>query len=115
MTDTISRMIDRGARIRWHCDVSVNHYGDADLKRIAKAKGGDYRLANKHPPCRIPGCPGIVTFKDCSSQFPVPLDTITDQDDAWWALNERRRTHLKALGYRMELGKWVAPEKEAPA
>lgn len=114
MAEPISRMIDRSAKIRWHCDVSVNHHGDADLKRIAKAKGGDYRLANKHPPCRIPGCPGIVTFKDCSSQFPVPLDTITDRDDAWWALSEKRRAQLKALGYQMELGKWVAPKKEAP-
>ena len=49
MADTIRRMIDRGATIRWHCDVSVDHYGDVDLNRIAAAKGADYLLINKRP------------------------------------------------------------------
>lgn len=40
--ETLQRMIERSAKIRWRCDVVQSHYGDVNLKRIAKAKGGDY-------------------------------------------------------------------------
>lgn len=113
--EPISKMIDRGAKVRWHCDVVQGHHGEVDLKRIAKAKGGDYVLINRRPPCRIPGCPGQAIFEDWSRQWPTKLETITDADPAWWAFNDKRRAELVALGWCVEMGKWVAPKKEAPA
>jgi hypothetical protein len=112
--DTIGRQAERGAKIRWQCDVVSSHYGDVDLKRIARAKGGDYVLVNKRPPCRIPGCPGIVSFSDCSRVYWQKLETLSDRDPEWWAFNDKRRAELIALGWRVEMGKWVAPKKEAP-
>lgn len=112
--EPVSSMADRKARVRWACDVSDSHYGDVDLRRIARAKGGDYSLWNKRASCRIPGCPGIVRFQDVSSMWPVKMDTITDRDPQWWALNDARRAELEALGYRVEMGKWVAPERQKP-
>lgn len=102
-------MIDRRAKVRWHCDLGEGHYGDVDLRRIARAMGGDYVLINKRPPCRIPGCPGIVTFADYSRVYWEKLETLSDRDPEWWTFNDKRRAELKALGYRMRDGKWVAP------
>lgn len=102
-------MIERRAKIRWRCDVAQGHYGEADLKRIAKTKGGSYSIVNRRPPCRIPGCPGVVIFEDFSGSWPRKVETITDSDPAWWDDNDRRRAELVGLGYRMVMGKWVAP------
>lgn len=108
-SEPISKMIDRQAKVRWHCDLGEGHYGDVDLKRIARAKGGDYVLINKRPPCRIPGCPGIVTFADYSRVYWEKLETLSDRDPEWWSFNDKRRAELTALGYRMRDGKWAAP------
>lgn len=112
--ETVGRMIERGAKVRWRCDIVQSHYGDVDLKRIAKAKGGDYQLINRRPPCRIPGCPGQAIFEDWSSQWPTRMETISDADTAWWEMNQRRANDLTALGWRVEMGKWVAPNEKAP-
>lgn len=108
-TEFVSQMIDRRAKIRWRCDAVQSHHGDVDLKPIAKAKGGDFVLMNRRPPCRIPGCPGLVIFEDCSSIWAKRLESITDKDPAWWEMNDRRYAELTARGWRLELGKWVAP------
>lgn len=113
--EPISKMIVRGSKIRWRCDVVQGHHGDVDLKRIAKARGGDYVLINRRPPCRIPGCPGQAIFEDWSRQWPTKLETITDADPAWWAMNQQRVNDLTALGWIMEMGKWVAPDDKKPA
>jgi hypothetical protein len=113
--ETVQHMIERSAKIRWRCDVGQGHHGDVDLKRIAKAKGGAYSIVNRRPTCRIPGCPGVVIFEDFSGSWPRKVETITDRDSQWWTENDRRRAELEALGYRMEMGKWTAPEtKRAP-
>jgi len=112
--ETVGRLFENGAKIRWSCEVSPSHHGDVDLKRIIEAKGADYVLINKKPPCRFPGCPGLVTFADYSRVYWQKLETLSDRDDEWWTFNDRRRDELKALGWRMEMGKWVAPKKEAP-
>ena len=71
-------------------------------------------LANRRPPCPVQGCPGRVTFKDHTRVFARSLDTIPVHDPEDWAWEDRRRAELTVLGYRLELGKWVAPEpKEA--
>ena len=80
--DTISRMIELSARIRWRCDIDQAHPGAVDLKRIAKAKGGDYSIVNRRPRCRIPGCPGVVIFEDFGKSRA-----------------------------RIEMGRWVAPAR----
>lgn len=108
-------MLERRAKIRWRCDVAQGHYGDVDLKRIAKTKGGSYSIVNRRPRCRIAGCPGVVIFEDFSGSWARQVETIQRASPEWWAENDRRRAELQALGYRMEMGKWVAPEtKKAP-
>lgn len=108
--ETVSAMIERGARIKWECEVKpIGHGGDADLHAIAKAMGGDFALANRRPPCRIPGCPGRVRFVDMSSAWPRKLDTIDERDAAWWAYTEAEKKRLFAMGWWLEMGKWQPP------
>ncbi|URI15911.1 hypothetical protein [Brevundimonas albigilva] len=110
MHETVSAMIERGARIKWECEVKpIGHGGDADLHAIAKTKGGRFTLANRRAPCRIPGCPGRVRFVDMSSAWPRKLDTLTDKDDAWWAYFAAERKRLEALGWWMKGGYWQPP------
>ena len=112
--ETVSAMIERGARIKWECEVSFpGHSGEVDLSAIAKARGGDFTLANRRPACRIPGCPGRVRFVDMSSAWPRKLDTITDSDDAWWAYNAAEKARMEAMGWWMKSGYWQAPEPTA--
>ena len=107
--ETVSSMIDRGARIRWECEVRFpGHSGDVNLSAIAQAKGGAFTLANRRPFCRIPGCPGRVRFVDLSSAWPKTLDTF----QAWETFDylDAEKERLEALGYRMVNGHWVVPE-----
>ncbi|MGH6979022.1 MAG: hypothetical protein ACRED4_07005 [Brevundimonas sp.] len=108
--ETVSAMIERGAEIQAECEVkAVGHSGPADLHAIAKARGGDFTLANRRPSCRIAGCPGRVRFVDMSSAWPRKLDTISDKDDAWWAYNAAEKARMEALGWWMQMGKWQPP------
>lgn len=108
--ETISRMIERRAKIRWRCDIDPAHRGDVDLNRVAEAKGGDYSIVNRRPRCRIPGCPGVVIFEDFGGSWARQVETIQQSSPEWWAENDRRRAELESLGFRMEMGKWVASE-----
>lgn len=114
MVETVAALIGREARIRWYCDVGRGHSGDLDLQRVASLRGADVILANRRPPCPTPGCPGRVQFKDETRVFGRSLDTIQVHDPAGFAYIDQRREELKALGYRMVMGKWVAPDKSRP-
>ena len=115
MHETVSAMIERGARIKWECEVKYpGHSGEVDLSGVAKSRGGDFTLANRRPACRIPGCPGRVRFVDMSSAWPRKLDTITDSDDAWWAYNAAEMARMEAMGWWMKSGYWQAPESRTP-
>lgn len=106
--ETVGRMLARGARVTWRCDVvPIGHSGTVDLAAIVAAKGPDFTLNNRRPPCRQPGCPGQAIFEDRTSVFARRLETITDRHPAWWAHNEARRRQLTALGWRIEMGTWV--------
>lgn len=107
--ETVGQLLARGARIGWRCDVVTAHHGDVDLARIAAARGADFVLVDRRPPCRRPGCPGQAIFEDRSSVFARKLETITDRDRAWWDHYEVRRRQLMAQGWRMVMGKWVKP------
>lgn len=108
--ETVHAMIERGAKIRAECEVApIGHSGPADLPAIARAKGGDYSLANRRPACRVPGCPGRVRFIDTTSMWPRSLDTITDRDAAWWDYGAAEKARLHALGWWLEMGKWRPP------
>lgn len=110
MHETVSAMIERGARIKWECEVKpIGHGGDADLHAIAKTKGGHFTLANRRAPCRIPGCPGRVRFVDMSSAWPRKVDTIDERDPAWWDYTEAEKRRLYALGWWLEMGYWQPP------
>lgn len=108
--ETVHAMIERSAKIRAECEVApIGHSGPADLHAIARAKGGDYSLANRRPPCRVPGCPGRVRFVDMTSVWPRSLDTITDRNAAWWNYSAAEKARLYALGWWLEMGKWRPP------
>ena len=109
MPATIGDLIEKGGRVQWRCEVAPDHSGDADLARIAAAKGTGFSLANRRPPCPRPGCPGRVAFLDHTGSWPRALDTIGDRDTAWWDYTDQRRAELLALGWRIVMGKWVAP------
>lgn len=114
MAETVAALIRREARIRWYCDVGRGHSGVMDLQRVANLRGGDTILANRRPPCPAAGCPGRVEFKDETRVFGRSLDTIQVHDPAGFAYIDRRRDELQALGYRMVMGKWVAPVRSRP-
>lgn len=103
-------MIERGAKIRWECEVSpLAHCGATDLNAIARAKGGDFTLANRRPACRIPGCPGRIRFMDKSYVWPRQVDTIDERYAAWWDYSAAEKERLYALGWWLEMGKWQPP------
>ena len=108
MPQTVADLIRTQARVMWWCDAG-GHHGELDLQRVAGLRGPDTVLANRRPPCPQPGCPGRVTFKDHTRVFARDLDTIAVNDPESWAYLDRRRVELMARGYRMEMGKWVAP------
>ena len=108
MPHTVADLIRAQARVMWWCDAG-GHHGALDLERVANLRGADTVLTNRRPPCPVAGCPGRVTFKDHTRVFARSMDTIAVHDAEGWAWEERRRAELKALGYRLELGKWVAP------
>lgn len=108
--ETVSAMIERGAKIQWECEVRpIGHGGPADLQAIARAKGDDFTLANRRSPCRIPGCPGRVRFMDRTSIWPRQLDTINERDSDWWDYSAAEKERLYALGWWLEMGKWQPP------
>lgn len=110
--ETVSAMIERGAKIKWFCEVGRGHSGEVDLKAVAKAKGGDVTLVNRRPFCKIPGCPGRVHFEDLSSAWPKRIDTVKPPQDAHFEYSRAESARLKALGYRMVQGYWVAPRHD---
>lgn len=110
----IGYLVDHGRKVVWWCDV-CRTIGDVDLGPIAAAKGPDFSLTNKRPPCRVAGCPGRVRFEDRTSMWPVFLVSIDHGHQAWWDYNAAERDRLEALGYRMFDGKWIRPHDKAPA
>jgi hypothetical protein len=90
------------------CEV-CRRRGPVDLIAIERARGPAFTLANRRPRCPCDGCPGRVAFMDMSGSWPKPIDTIGDRDAAWWEYTDQRRAELMALGWRVVMGKWVAP------
>lgn len=106
---TVAEVMARGGKACWRCSVCQGQ-GPVDLVAVAAALGLDATLGNRRPRCRVPGCPGRVRFLDANSFWPLPLDTITEADEAWWTFNDQERAQLHALGWRMFMGKWIAPD-----
>lgn len=114
MHESVSAMIERGAKIKWFCEVGRGHSGDVDLKAIARAKAGNVTLVNRRPLCKIPGCPGRVHFEDLSSAWPRQIDTVKPPQDAHWEYSRSERQRLEALGWWMKAGYWQPPERNPP-
>lgn len=105
----VGYFLQQQRRVRWTCDV-IYHCGEVDLPRLAAAVGRDFTLANRRPPCPVPDCPGRVKFLDGGGMWPRSLDTIRDGSPAYWAFSDERAAQLKAQGWSIRMGKWVAPE-----
>lgn len=115
MSPTVSDLLKVNARVVWDCDVGKAlghigaHGGEVDLEAVRKARGDGFTFANRRPRCTVPGCPGRVRFKDATSAYWKPLDTITDRDPAHWEWSERRDSELTSLGWSMVDGYWKPP------
>ena len=103
---TIADLIASSADVIWRCEV-CQRIRPVDLERIAREKGPETTLANRRPRCRL--CPGRVQFEVRRGPFTHPLDTIKPGSEADGVYTEGERSRLKAMGWRLELGKWVAP------
>lgn len=74
VAETLGDLIERGARVRWVCDIGlalghVPHHGaDLDLRAVAATWGPDFVLANRRPRCPAPNCP-------CSVDDPAKHET----------------------------------------
>ena len=101
----VSDLIAHKRRVQWRCCVCYAA-GPLHLMMVWEVCG-DISLANRRPPCKL--CPGRVKFVDVTSIWGKPLDTIRETDEAFWEYGERERAKLQALGWRVEMGKWVAP------
>lgn len=114
MTDraAVGHLIEHERRVVWQCEV-CRARGPVDLARVCAALGPDFSLANRRPSCRL--CPGRVEFKDETSMYGHSLDTGRINSAAWFAYNAAERTRLYALGWRVEMGKWIAPSADQPA
>lgn len=104
-------LIENGRRIRARCLVCERHV-DVDLARILAAKGPDFTLEKRRPPCRDRTCPGRMTFEDHSSIWAQKFDDIPLQDQFAFETAERQRIH--AAGWRLEMGHWINPEGRPP-
>jgi hypothetical protein len=102
----LSWYVEQNRTIAAECEVCRKRW-PVDLRAILKAKGPDFTLANKRPPCPAEDCPGRVRFRDCSTHWPRDLDTIEVGTVAYWQYAEGERVRLTALGWRMEGGRWV--------
>ena len=107
--ETVSAMIERGANIKWFCEVGQGHSGVVDLEAIARAKGGAVTLVNRRPPCRVSGCPGRVHFEDLSSAWPKIIDTVRPPQEAHFEYTAAEMRRLEALGWWMKGGYWQPP------
>lgn len=106
MQHTIESLIAAGAVVHWRCEV-CRASGPVDLAAVMAARGPGFSLADRRPPCRL--CPGRVLFEDRSRVYHRPLDTLPLDDPAVWAFYDAERARLYSLGWRVVMGKWVAP------
>lgn len=59
--ETIDSLIASGERVTWTC-FECKAWGEVDLARLQSARGDDFSLTDRHPPCRTPGCTYWVQF-----------------------------------------------------
>lgn len=109
MRDTIEGLIRAEAVIFWRCEV-CGAQGRVDLAALRLRLGPAFSLANRRPSCRL--CPGRVLFEDRGRVFIRRLDTIGDHSPAGWAYHDAERARLYALGWRVVMGKWTAPDDQ---
>ena len=86
---TLSALQSAGARVYWSCD-ECKATGDVDLARLIEAKGGDFDLTDRHPPCRH--CDYWVRFYVNDGQRTAGLRTDAGDD----AESDRRTEWLRA-------------------
>ena len=105
---SVADLIRAGHVVMWDCEV-CGRRGPVDLLAIERVCGPNFTLANRRPRCRHAGCPGRVRFRLAMGLWHRELDTIEESDPAWWDYSDQRRAELLALGWRIVMGKWVAP------
>lgn len=108
----VGTLIDGGRRIRARCLV-CERITDVDLAPILAAKGPEFTLAKRRPPCRDRTCPGRVVFEDYSSIWTQKFDEDIPLEDQF-AHDAAERKRIEAAGWRMEMGHWIDPQGRPP-
>lgn len=108
---SVGWLIENGRRIKARCLVCESHV-DVDLAPILAAKGPEYTLAKRRPPCRDRTCPGRMTFEDYTSIWTQKFEDIPLGDQFEFEAIERQ--HIEAAGWRLEMGHWIDPQGRAP-
>ncbi len=112
MTDSrVGWLHDMQKRVRARCLVCETHV-DVHLSPILAAKGPEFSLAKKRPPCRDRTCPGRMVFEDWSRMWPIPFEDIPLVDQ--FAFTDSERLKIEAAGWTMINGHWHDPQGRAP-
>lgn len=104
-------LVDQHRSVRARCLVCETHV-DVDLAPILAAKGPDFSLANRRPPCRDHTCPGRMVFEDWSRMWPISFDNMPL--DTQLAFTDSERIKIEAAGWRLVNGHWHDPQGRAP-
>ena len=108
-TFTVGELLAKNLTAFWMCQ-TCRASDDVDLPRIAREKGRDFTLLNRHPPCRRE-CGGRVFFY-VRGGMAVHRQTTPDADRQ--SLRDsaaQTARELEEKGYSRVHGQWVAPDK----
>lgn len=112
MTDSrVGWLHDHQKRVRARCLVCETHV-DVDLAPILAAKGPEFSLAKRRPPCRDRTCPGRMVFEDWSRMWPIAFEDLPI--DVQFAFTDSERLKIEAAGWTMINGHWHDPQGRAP-
>ena len=104
---TVGDLLAKQFTAFWKCQ-ECQASGEVDLPRIAREKGHDFTLMNRHPPCRRE-CGGRVFFY-VRGGLAVQRQTTHEADrQALRDSADEIGRELKAKGWTMAAGQWVAP------
>lgn len=102
---------DQQRKVRARCTVCEQSV-DVDLAPIIAAKGPDFTLAKRRPPCRDRTCPGRMMFEDWTSGWATKFDDIPLNDQ--FDFTDAERVKIEAAGWKLVMGHWHDPQGRAP-
>jgi len=90
---TVGGMIRGGVVVRVGC-ADCGHFFDVDLPAIARRRGADFTLLDRHCACRLTHCRGVAYFVAAPSMTAI-LTTLVDREPDPLKLNGMRAADLE--------------------